>query len=216
VAELLAGHYDATAVIGSIDTGDGPDNQALAMSHDGRRVAVACSRTNRVAILDTATDEIFDVAPDRPEVSQLHVPPEWEPSSGTSAVAWSEDDAVVYAGYLFGHPSGRLSGHGVVRKCPLDIGRCLHEVGVRGSVRSLALTGLGADRLVWVGDSQGLLTALPDRLFEPSPATTGTDLYGRADGTGGCIVDTGSVEKRARYCEPMRDAGQPVGAMIIP
>ena len=204
LADLISGTFDASVVTKRIDTGWDTNPSAIAESPDGQFVAVACPNINTVAIISTATDEIYDVSPG---TSRLHlsVPLSQNPSEYPTSITWAEDNDTVYVGFLSGYLGGALDTSGAVRKCEISAGRCWHEVGVSGPVRGVTVRGKGADRVVWVADDLGYITPLQDYLFIPSSSTSGVDTYGLLDGTGGCIEVRGShpFDKNiAIPCEP--------------
>jgi hypothetical protein len=195
VARLLGGTFDSSVVTNRIYPMGG-NFQFLAMSHNGEMVAVTVVSHGTVRIISTRTERNLDVGGDGPP-SELDVPIPWLPSARPQAVAWDDDDSAVYVGYAGGYPGGALEAYGTVRRCPIALGHCRHEVGVGApsgvgtGVRSLSLAGCGAQRTVVVANGEGRLTFLSEDLFEPGPDTSGTDPFHAFDGTGGCLDDWG-------------------------
>jgi hypothetical protein len=191
---VLDGSKMTTGVsLGSIRLGTSCNPQYLVLSPDGTMLAATCSDSSLVAILDARLYGVID---------QMAGPTYFEPSSGLYAVAWAEDSSAVFAGYTYGH--GSLDSYGVVRKCVIGEDDCWHEVGVQGSVRSLAVTGSGASRMVWTSDSLGYVTGLTDALgvslFEAGQLTSGRNMYGQNDGTGGCLANLHGWDEEAVPC----------------
>ena len=199
---ILAGNLTPAVVVASIDTGADTNNQLLAMSNDGTRLAVTCPNTNRIALIDTATDALWDINLSTPTFNdQFYVDLSHEPSNTPTAVAWSPDDSAIYAGYASGPNGSSLSGAGTVRKCVMGDPDCWHAVGVGGAVRALDVRGAGAAQMVYVGDASGGITPLAASLFEADASTTGVDNDGYEDGTGGCLSNFGGFN-RAEPCPP--------------
>ncbi len=196
------GLFDEYTVLGWMDAGGSETNpQVLAVSDDGLYVAATLTGTDGVAVFDTSTDALVDVAPSDPATLHFYPPDPFEPSVSPQWVGWAEDSSAVYIGYVSGFYAGRLSGNGVVRKCALAEGHCDHEVGVTYAVRSLVVLGEGDQRVIWVLDSEGLLTPLAESLFIPEHGVTvGTDPSGTYDGTGGCVIHGGGLEYIAEPC----------------
>jgi DNA-binding beta-propeller fold protein YncE len=207
LADFIANQVTVATVLTSINTGAETNNQAIAMSHAGDKVAVACVRTNRIAIIDTATDDLWDIDPLTPFTNgQFYVPEVFLPSEAPSALVWAPDDSAVYAGYLTGPAGSSIEGNGTVRKCVIGNPWCWHAVAVEGPVRSLAVDRTGS--VVWVSDGSGWITPIQESLFVPDgpsilgfPTTSGRNGVGDYDGTGGCLVPF-SGWYRAVPCEP--------------
>ncbi len=207
------GQGDGAGVVQSIiTTGGNTNNQWLQVSPDGSLVAVTNPNTDRVAIIDTSTDAIFDVgAPGVP--SQFTGNPLFDPSVNPQAVAWTQDMAAVYGGYIGGGSSTSLATRGTVRRCEFALGECRHAVGVEGSVRGLAVLGAPGSEVVAVIDDGGGITLLPEAHFMPSAATSGTGFNGLFDGTGGCLG--GTIGTIAEPCPAAAELGQG-GGVIVP
>lgn len=206
----FGGEFDAQVVFEDwVDVGGSETNpQVLRLSPGGLWLAVTLTGTDGVAIVDTSTDALWDVAPGDPGTDHFYPPEPFEPSVGPQWVEWAEDSSAVYVGYLSGYLGGRLSGNGTVRKCPLAEGHCDQEVGVTYAVRSLFLTGTGDSRVVWVLDSLGLMTPLSEDKFIPVPGVNaGTDPWGVWDGTGGCVTYDGSNDWIAEPCPEAAEIG---------
>ncbi|MBI2892125.1 MAG: YncE family protein [Deltaproteobacteria bacterium] len=201
LGDVIGGTVGPFTVLASIDTGADTNNQAIAVSHDGSKVAVACLLTDRIAIIDTATDDLWDIDPESPTWNgQFYVPDFFLPSEAPSAVAWADDDSAVYAGYLTGPQGSSIEGNGTVRKCVIGEDACWHAVAVQAPVRAIAVVGSGSARIVYVADSSGWITPIRDALFEPGLETSATDNQGLFDGTGGCVENFGGY-LRARPCD---------------
>ncbi len=205
--------HGAPLVRGTISTG-ACDNQWMEPSPDGTMVAVTCPESNRVAIIDVATDSIHDVG-DPGFPTQFGVPlgepwALWEESHETAGVAWATDGSAVYAGFISGGYSHSLGGYGVVRRCPFDLGYCQHEVGVEGALVDLAVIEVGGLDRVLVTDFDGRVTVLEPYLFEPGADTSGVNSQGLFDGTGGCLNSTG----RAIPCPSSASIDQIAGRLV--
>lgn len=206
----FGGQFDAQVVFEDwVDVGGSETNpQTLSLSPDGLWLAVTLTGTDGVAIVDTSSDALWDVAPGDPGTVHFYPPDPFEPSVGPQWVAWAEDSSAVYVGYLSGYLGGRLSGNGTVRKCPLAEGHCDQEVGVTYAVRSLFVEGAGDSRVIWVLDSGGLMTPLSEDKFIPVPGVNaGTDPSGVWDGTGGCVTYDGSNDWIAEPCPEAAEIG---------
>jgi hypothetical protein len=196
--QLEAGLPVVAPPVTPITTGGGANNTRIRVNPSGTLVAVAGAGSGNVTVIDTASNQIIDVAPDDPGRTQFNAPPNFDGSESPQWIEWAEDGTAIYVGYTAGQLQGSLGGHGVVRKCrlppalggPQDAsGYCMHEVGVFGAVRSLVVIGLGAARVIWVADDYGLLTPIEDYRFHPGATTSGRDRFGLFDGTGGCLED---------------------------
>jgi len=193
----VADFIEGTLVIDEVETGTNTMPVALALSPDGRTLAVACTGATEhgVAIIGTSG------APSRQTFADgwawgdgnLHSDPYFVGSGGIADVAWSPDGTAVYAGHYSGH--GYLSSFGIVKRCELSIGSCDHEVGIDGTTRSIVVTtDSHGDEVVLAMDDMGWLTPLHRYLFDPAPDSSGEDNMGHHDGTGGCLEDWGYLK----------------------
>lgn len=201
---LLGGDApDISWLTSSFTTGGDSNNQLLEVSRGGDMVAIVCPDTDRVMVVNTS--QPYDEVGFYIEDSFL------EPSENPIDLAWAPDDSAIYVGYVGGPLSSTIGTYGTVRRCDIaSPENCQHAVGVEASVRSISITGEDTSLIVWVGDSNGGLTALSAPLFDPGPTTSGVDANGLYDGTGGCL----NSSRRAIPCPSAASLGQAAGEVI--
>lgn len=214
---IVDGATDPTVVLDAVPVGGSTNPQWMALSRGGAQLAVALFSQDRVAVIDTATGDVVDVN-SAGNIEFFQPDPLFDFSLFPKAVGWSGYDDAVYAGFVGGNTVAfvpgdlppRLSGHGVVRRCPFAAEKCHHEVGVEGNLEDMVVIVEGVEEFVLVGDSLGNLTILSGDLFVPTPSTVGKDGRGNYDGTGGCLDGD-----RAEPCPATINVGQSI-AKIAP
>ncbi|MBI5514662.1 MAG: YncE family protein [Deltaproteobacteria bacterium] len=170
----------------------------LALSPDGRRLAVACRGNDRVGVVDTATDTLLDLRPMDPSRGMFLA------ARAPLALAWRQDGAQLFYGHLGGTSGSRLALNGTVRIGILADGNDYYDVGVQGAVRALLL---GRDEdYVYVGDTLGNITALGVDLWDASPLHYSLS----GDHTGGCI----NASRLTVPCAATANVGSLVRAMV--
>ena len=149
---------DTLSVIDTIDTGDRSDPHHMAQGRDGRAVYVALFGTNKVAVIDTATDTVRTL-----EASG-------NPRAKTHAV-WAGNDGTLYATNSLG--SSASSAPGTVSAIDVATGSLLWEVVVGPNPSEVLVTDDGKTAYVTVRAEDAVrvldLTADPPTVSLPVP-----------------------------------------------
>ncbi len=137
---------DTLTVIATIDTGPGTDPHHMTQSADGRFVYVALFGTNKVAVIDTATDTLAQTL-----VASAN------PLSKTHAVWLSNDGDILYATNSLG--SGAASPPGTVSAIDVASGMILWEIVVGQNPSEVLVTNNGKTAYVTVR-TEGMVKVL--------------------------------------------------------
>jgi YVTN family beta-propeller protein len=126
---------DSLSVIATIDMGAGTDPHHMTQSPDGRAVYVALFGTNKVAVIDTATDTFGTVEASEKLVAKTHA-------------VWAGNDGTLYATNSLG--SSASSPPGTVSAIDVSTGSLLWEVVVGPNPSEVLVTDDGKTAYVTV------------------------------------------------------------------
>lgn len=147
----------------------------LALSPDGRTLAVAGQRTNTLLLVDTATDTPVTVMGSDGRSRDILTP------RGPTSIAWRSGVGYLYVGALQGVELTDLSANGVVRYLRASDGAFAYDVGVNSAVWSMALSD--DEAWIYAATATGSITALSRDLWDGSSAHRPT----ATSPVGGCI-----------------------------